>query len=315
MKKFVIKIGLMIILIAALWGVLWVSIYSYCRMKAEGHRDHGPVWISHNINPSLQKKRLEQCQEPKVVILGGSNAGFGICSPMLEDHYKKPVFNTGTNASVGLRMQLAMFEDYLNVSDIVIILPEYHQFSKDFWGSLILCHVLTTDDDFVHKLSLYQAFRLTPYWKEWIRLAKEKHDPDFGSSLCYSSVALNLYGDIELQREHKKFDSFWDGGFGDLDPSSFQYLDEFISRCKATTILMPPVLNETSYQCLRNLIGEINSNLESIGHPFAVNTERYRWPDSLFYDTGYHLTSSSAERRTHMLIQDVDSILMKHNGK
>lgn len=310
MKKWVYKLALFAVLAAGLWALLWVGIYTYCLHRASSHKGIGPVWISHNVNPALQAQRLRQCHEPKIVILGGSNAGFGICSPIIHEHYHRPVFNTGNNGSVGLRMQLALFEDYLNPDDLVIVLPEYHQFGKDFWGSLILCHVLITDPDFVHSLSPFQALLLTPCWGDWVRLADDTQTPDFGSSLCYSSEALNTYGDIALPRPHKDFDPYGVAGFGSLNHYSFRYLASFLRRCPSRVILMPPAIDETSYQLLSHIIDTINQKLAHQGTPFAVPSSRYCWPDSLFYDTGYHLTAEAAERHTLMLLHDIDSILL-----
>lgn len=312
MRKWVYKLAMMAALIAALWGALWVGIYRFCLHESQRHQGHGAVWISHNVNAAVQKRRLEQCSEPKVVILGGSNAGFGICSPLLQEHFGRPVFNTGNNGCVGLRMQLAMFEDYLNEEDLVIIMPEYHQFSDEFWGNLILCHVLCTDPDFVRKLSLYQAFKLSAFWGGWIQLARDDRDPDYGTSNCYSSAALNEYGDIALPREHSDFNAFWDGGFGRMSNYSFRYLASFMQRCKSAVILMPPALDKQSYQNLEPIIGTIHQRLADQGTPFAVAGRRYCWDDSLFFDSGYHLTSAAAEMHTRMLIQDIDSILVAH---
>lgn len=313
MKKWILRFVLMLTLVALIWALLWMGIYYRCLTHAANHRGQGPVWISHNINPSLQCQRLDQCHQPKIVILGGSNAAFGICSELLQRHYGRPVFNTGTNGDIGLRMQLALFEDYLTPDDIVIITPEYHQFGKDFWGGLILCHVLITDPRFISHLSPYQALRLSPCWEEWQRLADDTQDPDFGSSLCYSSVALNSYGDIAQPRQHKTFDPYGIEGFGRYNRYAFRYLAAFLRRCPATTVLMPPAFSQNSYHSIESIVDRIHQQLRRQGTPFAVEGSRYCFADSLFYDTGYHLTSDAAELRTLMMIHDIDSILAASN--
>lgn len=309
MKKFVAKIVMMALLVTGIWGTLWCGIYKYTFLKAAAHKGHGPVWISHNINPALQKQRLAACKEPKLVVIGGSNASLGLKSELLHEHYGRPIFNTGNNASVGLRMQIAMFEQYLTKDDIVVVIPEYHQFGRVFWGTTILCHVLMTDKVFVKHITPYQALRLSADWNEWIALAKEAADPDYTGKLAYSSASLNEYGDVANQREHTAFEPFDISSVGTLKRAPFRYLESFIERCEATTILMPPIIDRQSYENLSELIDSVAVELEVRGIPFAVDTRRYAWPDSMFYDTGYHLTTAAAEERTKMLIHDMDSIL------
>ena len=48
---------------------------------------------------------------------------------MIGEHFDMPVCNTGTHADLGLLTQLNICKDYIRNGDIVIIIPEYEQYT------------------------------------------------------------------------------------------------------------------------------------------------------------------------------------------
>lgn len=91
---------------------------------------------SHEVNVIRQIERMENIKEPKIIIIGGSGCGFGLCSTMIGEHFDMPVCNTGTHAGLGLLTQLNICKDYIRNGDIVIIIPEYEQYiGQTYLGS------------------------------------------------------------------------------------------------------------------------------------------------------------------------------------
>ena len=57
---------------------------------------------SHEVNVIKQIERMKTINEPKIIIIGGSGCGFGLCSKLISEHFNMPVCNTGTHAGLGL---------------------------------------------------------------------------------------------------------------------------------------------------------------------------------------------------------------------
>ena len=74
-------------------------------------------------------------------------------------------------------------------------------------------------------------------------------------------------------------------------------------------ILFPPTYMSQSYENSELFINALSAVLLNNNIPFVTPTERYKYVDSLFYDTDYHLTYEGATLRTQMIIEDIDSIL------
>ena len=75
---------------------------------------HNGSYYSHEKNVGLAYHRLEELMDTnKIVIIGGSNGGFSINSELIHQAFNMPVVNTGTHASIGVRMQFEIYKDLL----------------------------------------------------------------------------------------------------------------------------------------------------------------------------------------------------------
>lgn len=80
---------------------------------------------------SEKQRRLASLASPKIVIIGGSNAAFGIDSQLLQTQSGRPVVNMGLWADVGLPFMLSQVLPFVRPGDLAIITPEYEVFFKD----------------------------------------------------------------------------------------------------------------------------------------------------------------------------------------
>lgn len=104
---------------------------------------------------------LKNHDQPSIILLGGSNVAFGISSPRLNQHFNRPVINTGLQGALGLDLYLNLARQYARKGDFVILLPEWAMLSGLFQP---------------HELPLQQLVRESPSAIAYID-AHEAFDP------------------------------------------------------------------------------------------------------------------------------------------
>lgn len=68
---------------------------------------------------------LEQDSPPRIIIVGGSNAAFGVYSPLFVEAFDRPVVNIGLHGGAGLDFYLCVVRQHVREGDLVVLLPEY----------------------------------------------------------------------------------------------------------------------------------------------------------------------------------------------
>lgn len=307
MKKFIIQIIKYFTVLVAIFVLLYfILLKILCGVSAK-YKDDLYSWNSHEVNVYESLIKLKNCKEQKIVIIGGSNTSFGFDSNKIYDLYQRPVFNTGTHAAIGLRLQVEFFKTFLNDGDIVIIAPEYEQFlGKLFWGNCTMLEIVSMDSQLFNKLSLRQYINGTKYIKEAIKETLITR----GIGIIdgpYGKKSLNKYGDISEYRAHKQINPTHLES--DICHDAVRYLKDFMAECPATVILLPPVFQDKSYDLNKGEIMLVDSILKINGVGFQASPYRYRFNDTLMFDTPYHCTSEGAVIRTQMVIEDMQSII------
>ncbi|MBR5443779.1 MAG: hypothetical protein IKV22_05280 [Paludibacteraceae bacterium] len=273
---------------------------------------------SHESNVKYSSERLTKLDTAKIVIIGGSGCGFGLNSELLYEKYHIPVVNTGTQASIGLVMQLKIFEHTFTKNDIVIIIPEYHQFFKNT--------ALGIQDESMYRIlynnypsalrhvSLIQTIKILKHIPQYFKNAYSHKGINIDKNSPYSKHSLNQYGDVTNWEYRKHQNNIVADTIESISPNDkiIAFVEGFISQQEENGVrclLLPPAYMEQSYNNSKAFIDTLDICLSNQGVPFMVPTERYKFVDTLFYDTHYHLTYEGAMLRTKMLIEDIDSCL------
>lgn len=270
---------------------------------------------SHQMNVVYSINRLNLINEPKIIIIGGSGCGMGIDSELLFLHYKKPIVNTGTHAGLGLRLQIELFKDYIQEGDIVILVPEYQQYQNDFcYGNATALEILSS--------TYPEGFKFVSY-EQWVYLHKYIPRTFIDAISCkgikevappYSKESLNKFGDVTMyeQRTYSKVKLDDDLSKKRVDKYAIELLVEFeqyLCKKKATFFIFPPAYQASSFHQNNKFIEVLDKELSQVNCSFVAFPSRYALPDSLFFDTPYHLTAVGTQKRTYMLIEDIDQIL------
>jgi len=276
---------------------------------------------SHEVNVARQIERMKQIDEPKIIIIGGSGCGFGLCSSMISRHFNMPVCNTGTQGGMGILLQTNLCKDYIRKGDVVVVIPEYtNYYGNRYLGGSTALRILTSIYPDGYKcLSFRQQLYLIRYVPEtfnntiaaWLepKQFSEMDDP-------YSQGSLNEYGDVEMYdvrwvsyssvQSPIKWNNF------KLQYKTISLLQNFCQYCKnqnAVMLLFPPAYRAKDYDVNQENIDMIWNALKEAQLPIVSSPERYKMADTLHYDTDYHLTYEGVIIRTNKLIADMDSSL------
>jgi len=302
------------------FGILLLSSALFLRVLVSFPNEY--CFQSHEVNVVRQIKRMKTIDEPKIVIIGGSGCGFGLCSKMISEHFKMPVCNTGTHAGMGLLTQLNLFKGYICKNDIVVVIPEYSNYMKNkYLGDVANLRILSSTYPIGYKsFSLRQQLYLLQYVPFAFDEARKSRNAVIAENNPYSRNSLNEYGDVEMYeiRHHldtidwkpKKWDDFR------LQNKTISLLQDFYQYCKcrnATMLLFPPAYKEMYFDTNQEYITMIWNALEEAQLSLVSSPERYRMADTLYYDTEYHLIYEGVKIRTQMLIADMDAALRIYN--
>ena len=299
MKQFLLKVSI----IAVVSFVMTVLIDIAILRKVDNLS-----YYSHERNFSLAFYRLKALNDSnKIVIIGGSNGAFGINSRLLHEAFNLPVVNTCTHASIGLRMQFETYKDMLREGDIVILTPEYGGGKERLYGGYNLLRILST-----HLPEAYRKITL----RQWLNIYQFIGIHNLGSSVHkdigefddpYSANAINEYGDLEWEREHKDSIHYYslsgvmDGELIDY----FKYIHDFTKSKGIKLAFLPPTFMRSNFNICAGQIDSLAYCLEANGVPLQSAPSNYSFDDSLYFDTPCHMTPEGAIIRTQTIIEDL----------
>lgn len=253
----------------------------------------------------VKMERLDSITSPRILLVGGSNVAFGFDTKALNDSLSRNVYNTGLHASIGLRYILDAVSDHLEPGDIVVILPEYSQFSNAYNGNVetLTSAIIYSGASELSKLNT----------KQWLNFLM--HIPTHniqnitakGSDMTYSYSAVNFneYGD---EVRHNDFPA---PGVTSSPTKLTVYdddaIEEFSFRVKkmrndgCKVIILGPTCIESVYKLNIDFINGLSQRLSERGVEFDAPPSYFVNPDSLAFDTYYHMTLPAVIANTEKL--------------
>ncbi|KAA0991322.1 hypothetical protein [Dyadobacter aurulentus] len=303
MKLFLLKITFFTALICA---ILTCSLFFLPNNRAT-ESILGALPAKHKI--------LASQHSPKIIFVGGSNLAFGLDSKTIQKQIGMPVVNTGIHASIGLKYQLNDILRFIKKGDIVIVSPEYGQFyTRTFYGNTELVSVL---------FDIFPQGRNLVDLKQWHRLSTII--PQYAASKLryhrshsynrevgvYDKRAFNEYGDayihwgLPVRRVAASKRETGKEVINSDCVAFLQLVEKKINAKSAQMFILPPAYQSSSYDNQATLIQKIFNELSDKGLPVLANPAKYRFADSLFFDTNYHLTKSGVDLRTSMVIDNL----------
>lgn len=309
MKKFFARLLMMFSLITLSWALLTVLVFALVET---------PV-TSYNAAAIDKKARLMSLDEPKIILVAGSNFAFGLDSQRIETETGYPTVNLGLHAGLGYRFYTEMAKDNLNPGDVIVIGLEYDLYN----GS-------TDTESILHTLEIDYTLASDLDSGLWVSTLGALPEYTFNRAIntlmgkrlvyegIYSRANFNAYGDVIASRPENIMNNAAYDEIITISPELVdakfiayfkQYLKE-VTKAGATVVFSFPVLNERNLDPDSDLQGYLSA-LSSIGIPIISDLNDYVMADDYFFDTHYHLNDIGVQIRTAQLISDLKATILK----
>ncbi|NWJ52981.1 MAG: hypothetical protein HXX14_19180 [Bacteroidetes bacterium] len=261
---------------------------------------------------------LKYTPGPRIIFIGGSNLSFGLDSRRIKDSLALNPINTGIHGGIGLKYMLSNAENYIKENDIIIVSPEYQQFYGDAGNGVIelLSTIVDVSPNSIKLLGLKQYFSLIPHISTYLMSKIDglkdtsKIDTEIG---IYDRKSFNSFGDAyihwKLPRKKVKPMRKIKGTLNEDIILSLKEFRNIVNQKKARLFITFPGYQDLSFANSKIQIKEIEQELKKYGFYLLSNPERYIIPDSLTYNTPYHLTKKGVDLRTTLLIEDLKKAL------
>ncbi len=261
---------------------------------------------------------LKNTPSPRIIFVGGSNLSFGLNSRLIKDSLGLNPVNTGIHASLGLLYMLDKTKKYIQEGDIVVVVPEYAQFYDNFafGGEELLRTVCDVDArKELLNLRIQQVGLIAPFFPKYLRSKLNPYEyRSFTPDKWYSRSSFNEFGDA---------DAHWDepsqqvlpyktltGPFNGSVVEELKGYQELVTARKAKMYLSFPCFQSASFDNSADQIRYIEQVLRK-GEVFDIlgSPERYKVPDTMLFNTPYHLIKKGIDHRTLLLIGDMRKAL------
>ena len=300
MRKFLAKNVLFLILVLAVIGLALFVI-------PNNKIPDGSLFASYD-----KHQRLSSLSSPKIILVGGSNLPFGVKSQLIEDAMGMPVADMGLHAGLGLNFILSEVEKDIHEGDWVIVSPEYHHFLSEsmFNGEDVLAALLfDVNRDCIQYVKPGQWLALFPdiclySSKKMVSISSQKVD-DFED--LFTRDSFNVYGD---EVAHYGLPSTVHSGEKPalkegVYAKAIKRLSEFRSFVESQGskfILVACPYPEQQFALDERAISDVEKSVSSAGLSFLIEPRECLFPDSLMFNSFFHLSGEGAEIRTEQLV-------------
>lgn len=294
MNRFIYKTLLIAFTIALVFGV-WL-----CQMPMERNN----YLYEQNIKDSL----IQHTPSPRVIFVSGSSLAYGLDSHRIQDSLKVNVVNYGLHAGMGLKFILDRTIKYVRRGDIVVISPEYpHLYNQMYGDPLTLSPTLYyTSYRMLDMLNVEQWKNVISGIPTTIRMnekSEEYKDQRFASVMGFNDLGDEVghwtlgHNVVELRHEDVKADLN-----DDYCKCFLRQIDE-LKRKGAQIVVTPPPLAERAGN--DPLIHKVDSFFRRNDLTYNVPPREHILPDSMFFDTVYHLAKNGVDVFTGRIIEEI----------
>jgi len=310
-RLFLVKLFYLIALIVLILSLLFIMVPA----------DPQAFFASSKLKMDL----LRNTPSPRVLIMGGSNTVFAINSERMQNELGLPVVNTSLHGEIVINSMREM-EPYIQKGDIVVVMLEYELFAsqdaldgKDFFVAQWVEYDMSRVRLFPiqRDLKLLQTIINLKFNRGLTRLM----GVDFGRGV-FISANFNAQGDfigallappiddINNKSSYMPRKQFY--------PGTYAFLEEFNQAALAKGAVVYyefPASRElncgvTGVDAFQKFYDNLLKNTTiPIITPFDLN--QICLPDSMFYDTIYHVNGDGREILTTRIIRDLKPYLPK----
>jgi len=271
---------------------------------------------------AIDKHRwANQQQQPRLLLVGGSNLAFGIASETLQDSVGYIPVNLALTAGLGLDYILNEARSLARNRDVIVVSLEYEHFLKDHTSPT---HVQMLLDACPTNACYFSASQIKTLLDDGLitlhnQLRQALHGAvrSDGKSV-YRRGAFNQYGDVIGHHDRQsRYHGYLKQDPDQLRKVKMQQIDEahldgvidrlnlFSRQCQrkgAWVGFTFPPLAEDAYALWQHNLKRIEQRLQQhLAMPLLLRPAEVVYPTSEFYDTCYHLNARSKRHRTTKL--------------
>ncbi|MBC3920298.1 hypothetical protein H8L32_22730 [Undibacterium sp. CY18W] len=312
MKKFWISATSIFLI----WSVVWIIGIKY----QLGSGTSSSRWVfdayQHKIHAA------QQASGPRVLIVAGSNAMFGIDSGMLEQDWQRPVINLGVNAGLGLPYILDVSKRVARPGDIILMPMEYALYLDEGKANAqVIDYVMGRDLDYWRSLDRTGQLKFAAGLSAERLLNGLRHLPDlpvtngtYGAhhldargDQTHTSPAERSPGDIAAVKAAKAWNygrraDTETGGWSSIADYALWAKNQQICLIAVPTVLLHHAKYDTDPED-QVFYTQLPNRLKQLGLEFLGKPQDFMYPPGWFFDTDHHLQDWARSKHTARLIQ------------
>ena len=233
--------------------------------------------------------------------------------------------NTGLDCNIGLTYMIDNILRYVKKGDIVLLSVEYEQFFGRLMYGGYPCPVIEFEVSPWHwlRLSFNQwvtLLRVTPgYALARLKIWKYFSSAPINADGNYMRASFNQFGDHvshwTMKSKSPVSTHSFEGGFNKKIIKALLDFRDSLQRKEAVFLVTYPPYQASSYENNLEQITVVKQAIENAGFKILGNPDRYKMPDSLMFDSPYHMIKKGVGIRTQFMQADIRMVLEEINDK
>jgi hypothetical protein len=269
---------------------------------------------------TIKYRIAQSISTPKLVVVSGSSALFGISCQMIQEDTGVPCVNGGTNAGLGIDYILWQARSLVKPKDIILLPLEYESYIDDgIPKNQVIDYVFSRDLKYLSSVDFITQIRfISGISFERLKIGiLAKFNPPQPLKTVYQSETINDYGDETKNRESDRtIDQINEVDRAKPSPiagylkssQGMKSIENFIAWCRKNDIeviatwsntINFPIYQEQEQQEFFQSIEDFYKRMKV---PILSNPTNAMYDKSMFYDTMYHLHDRGRRYRTRQLI-------------
>lgn len=286
----------------------------------------GEETFSDTYQSVIQRKyeRLKNTTGKRIIIVGGSSAGFGIAADYMEAETGYTVVNMGLHAGFGPLFNTEIIKDHIQEGDIILLAYE-HGLQSDSFDKLGDLNLIMAGID--NHLQMYQAIPVScipQIMGNLFDFGKYKATKTAKATGVYSSESFDEKGNMVLSRKAYEIPNYKDNIdiYTQVDGAkivadsaaaeeAYDYLKElkdYVEKKGAHVYMVAAPLLQDAYVGTEQQMLDYAHNVQNnSGILFISSPYDYVFPSEYMFDTIYHCNNAGELKRTELLINDLRS--------
>jgi hypothetical protein len=312
------------------WIIFILAVFYQIGVPTESSR-----WIDEIYK--IKSTIADSIKTPKLVVVSGSNALFGISCQIIQEESGVPCVNGGTHGGLDIEYILNRSRSWLKPEDTVLLSIEYDLYKHDSTPRNILVdYVVARDPKYLFNVDLITQVRFLSgiSFERVIEGILNKSNPPTPKQTGYQAKTLNEYGDetnnrkADMTEKELKMNANLKPEKNAIKSSyGMKKINEFVKWCKTNRIKVIAIWPSTVWYDLykepsqQEFFQKLEDFYKNLKIPILGKPRDFMYDKSMFYDTNYHLNDIGMRYRTKQLIDllkpylgDTDKVKNKTSG-